>query len=66
MNEIAQIYKNKKKQTLYQVVGSCINCTNAQDGQNMILYTDGKMMFVREEKEFYEKFEKAFPINPAQ
>ena len=51
------LYRNKKKGTIYYVTGSCINCTNAQDGQLMILYTDGENNFCREEKEFYEKFE---------
>ena len=51
------LYRNKKKGTIYYVTGSCINCTNAQDGQRMILYTDGENNFCREEKEFYEKFE---------
>ena len=32
------IYKNKKKGTLYKIIGSVINCTNAQDGQEMFLY----------------------------
>ena len=51
------LYRNKKKGTIYYVTGGCINCTNAQDGQRMILYTDGENNFCREEKEFYEKFE---------
>jgi len=36
-----------------------INATNAQDGQEMIMYKnkDG-MIFVREKKEFFEKFRK--------
>ena len=51
------LYRNKKKGTIYYVTGRCINCTNAQDGQRMILYTDGENNFCREEKEFYEKFE---------
>ncbi len=50
-------YKNKKKGTLYDVIGRCINCTNSEDGQKMIIYTNGELTFVREEKEFYEKFE---------
>lgn len=55
------IWRNKKKGTLYKVVGKCINCTNAQDGQLMIMYEslgDDNLTFVREEKEFIEKFEK--------
>ena len=56
------IYKNKKKGTLYKIRGTAINCTNAQDGQEMFLYepleqTGGHLTFVREKNEFYEKFE---------
>lgn len=43
-----------------------INCTNANDGQKMIAYQvekleDGEedLIFVREQKEFFEKFERA-------
>ena len=57
MNNSMFLYRNKKKGTIYYVTGSCINCTNAQDGQRMILYTDGENNFCREEKEFDEKFE---------
>lgn len=41
-----------------------LNCTNANDGQKMIAYQVEKLefgeddlIFVREEKEFFEKFE---------
>lgn len=55
----SNIYVNKKKGTFYRVIGEAINCTNAQDGQEMIIYTDGKLTFVREKAEFNIKFEKA-------
>lgn len=50
-------YKHKKTGNLYWKVGECINATNANDGQQMVLYrnADG-MKFVREVNEFYEKF----------
>ena len=53
----ALCYKHKKTGNLYWKVGECINATNANDGQPMIIYrhADG-MMFVREVNEFYEKF----------
>lgn len=59
-----RIYKHKKTGKLYQVGGfpgiSVINTTNAQDGQEMVMYIDPKnpkKIFVREKKEFNEKFE---------
>ena len=58
---IAGIYKHKKTGKLYQVGGgiSVINTTNDQDGQEMVMYIDPKkpfQIFVREIKEFNEKF----------
>lgn len=51
-------YRNNKKGTEYELLGTCINCTNAQDGQLMYIYKslDNDMLFVREQKEFLEKF----------
>ena len=56
------VFKNKKKGTLYKLIGTAINCTNAQDGQIMLIYepieqTNEHLVFVRERNEFYEKFE---------
>ena len=52
-------YRNLKKDTVYEVLQTdVINCTNAQDGQRMVLYTNGELTFCREENEFYQKFEK--------
>ena len=59
------IYKHKKTGKLYQVADTdtmgleVINTTNAQDGQEMVMYLDPKKpnkIFVREKKEFNEKF----------
>lgn len=53
-------YRNKKTGKLYYKVGTCRNCTNAQDGQVMVSYvpvdapTD---CLVREQEEFDIKFE---------
>lgn len=48
---------HKKTGNIYNVITSnVINCTNAQDGQQMVLYTKDGMWFVREKKEFEEKF----------
>lgn len=54
MNKLFVNIKNKK---IYEVYGEVTNATNANDGQKMILYTDGYGNFyVREVKEFGEKF----------
>jgi hypothetical protein len=52
-------YRNKKNQKLYTVLNlDIINCTNAVDGQRMVLYTIDNKTFVREYDEFMTKFEK--------
>ncbi|PJZ89861.1 DUF1653 domain-containing protein [Leptospira bandrabouensis] len=55
------IYKHRKTGNLYLKLGEAKNCTNANDGQQMIYYCEyGKenpMSFVREKSEFLEKFE---------
>lgn len=63
------IYTNKKTGHKYKVLFEALNCTNAQDGQEMICYIrhrDGEVIvddlepttiFVREKNEFFEKFE---------
>lgn len=53
------LYKNNKTKELYKPIGHCINATNGQAMQVMVLYSDtnGKM-FCREETEFYKKFTK--------
>lgn len=53
------LYKNKKNNLIYEVVDEVINCTNDRDGQRMHLYkpANKNLLFVREKKEFHEKFE---------
>ena len=51
-------YRNKKNGKIYIVFGEVIDCTNERDGTICILYNDGQKLFVREKKEFFEKFEK--------
>jgi len=58
---IAGKYKHKKSGKIYDACVSddmIINTTNANDGQIMVIYTDGEKFFVREITEFLEKFEK--------
>lgn len=40
----------------YTVVGEAINCTNANIGQCMVIYQRAGKTFVREIREFQEKF----------
>jgi hypothetical protein len=49
--------RNKKNNKLYEIIGDVVNTTNELDGQIMVLYTDGKSMYVREKEEFNNKFE---------
>ena len=58
------IFQNKKTKKFYKLLGTVINTTNAQDGQVMFVYVPLKqeeeeinLTFVRERKEFLEKFE---------
>lgn len=59
-------YINKKTGRRYLPMFYVLNCTNANDGQRMVAYQVEKLefgeedlIFVREEKEFFEKFELA-------
>jgi len=57
---MSTIYRNKKNQQYYEVIGEAINCTNEQDGQQMIIYksfNNPELTFVRERDEFLFKFE---------
>ncbi len=57
---MTELYRNKKKQTLYRVLHRAVDCTNARDGTPVIVYTpvEGEpLVFVRDEAEFLEKFE---------
>ena len=53
-------YRNNKTENMYYVSDptnpEITNCTNAQDGTAMVLYTDGQQIFVREYNEFQQKF----------
>lgn len=56
------IFQNKKTKNYYKLLGTVINTTNAQDGQVMFVYEpikqdEDKLTFVRDRKEFLEKFE---------
>jgi len=51
-------YIHKKTGKIYYVTGQILNSTNSADGQEMILYTNEEgLCFVRERKEFKEKFQ---------
>ncbi|MCW7492496.1 hypothetical protein ND861_09820 [Leptospira sp. 2 VSF19] len=55
------VYKHLKTGNLYLKLDEVKNCTNSNDGQQMIYYCEyGKetpLKFVREKSEFLEKFE---------
>jgi hypothetical protein len=52
-----KLIKNKKTGKTYTVLHwSAIDTTNKRDGTNVIIYTDHKNVFVRELREFNEKF----------
>ena len=54
-------FRNIKNGNIYEVIREdVINCTNANDGQTMVLYKSEKspdLLFVREKSEFLQKFE---------
>ncbi|PJZ43860.1 hypothetical protein [Leptospira brenneri] len=56
-----KVYKHTKTGNLYLKLDEVKNCTNANDGQEMVLYCEynkeNPLKFVREKKEFLEKFE---------
>lgn len=53
-------FRNIKNGNIYEVIREdIINCTNANDGDIMVLYKNNNIpdkIFVREKKEFYIKF----------
>lgn len=50
---------NKKHNKEYIVLSDeIINATNYADNKKMVLYTNGKELFVRDAEEFEEKFKK--------
>ena len=56
---ILATYSHNKTNKVYAVMGKAVNCTNSQEGQTMVMYMAGDFqgpMFVREIKEFVEKF----------
>ena len=56
-----KLVQNKKTKGVYQIINKeVINCTNAQDGQIMVIYTDGDKLFARELNEFEEKFDNLY------
>lgn len=55
LNSIPCIHLKTGKQ--YYKLANVIDCTNGQNDKIMVLYRDEKGVgFVREEKEFYDKF----------
>lgn len=46
-----------KTGNIYEVIGEAINATNANDGEIVVIYKKDTKIFVREKKEFYEKFQ---------
>ncbi|MCT4634487.1 MAG: hypothetical protein N4A76_17380 [Firmicutes bacterium] len=46
-----------KTGNIYEVIGEAINATNVNDGEIVVIYQKDGQMFVREKKEFYEKFQ---------
>lgn len=51
--------RHKKTGKIYSIMSHAIDCTNSRDGEKVVIYTDGKKVFVREIAEFNEKFEEA-------
>ena len=60
------IFVHRKTGNKYVVVGECLNCTNAQDGQEMVIYFRDGRTFVREKREFLEKFFPEKPLAPEE
>ena len=61
-------YKNKKTGEIYELLDHALNATNGHAGQAMTIYAkEGNYdtVYVRESKEFNEKFEllKTEPVN---
>jgi hypothetical protein len=54
-------YKNIKNGNIYKILSHAIDCTNNRDGTKVIVYcplNNELLICVREETEFYIKFEK--------
>jgi hypothetical protein len=57
---IHRLYRNKKTGGQYQWLAAGIDCTNSRDGATVVVYCpvdDEHTIYVREQAEFYEKFE---------
>ena len=57
---LAMRYKNKKTGNTYIRLANGIDATNSRNGLAVMVYCpedNGNSIFVRDEKEFYEKFE---------
>ncbi len=53
---------NKKNGNAYSILSrEVIDSTNTSESREMVLFTDGNRLFVREVKEFNEKFS-IFPV----
>lgn len=55
-----QLVEHKKTGKWYHLWMEALNCTNAQDGQKMVIYSNENGIFVREQKEFVDKFCKLY------
>jgi hypothetical protein len=52
-----KLARHNKTGHIYKIIGEAKNCTNGvNDGQAMVVYTNQEMTFVRDKKEFLEKF----------
>jgi hypothetical protein len=50
--------KHLKSGNIYDILATdCIDCTNGQENKEMVIYSREDILFVREKKEFFEKFE---------
>ena len=53
------LFRNNKTKALYNVISTAVDCTNSRDGLDVIIYQEvynPLVVYVREMKEFYEKF----------
>jgi len=57
-NNFMEVIHNKTGNVYIVLKEDIKNCTNAQDGQTMVLYTNGNLTFCREKQEFWQKFTK--------
>ena len=54
-------FRNKKNQKIYIYLADGIDCTNSRDGTKVVIYhpnNDENTIYVRDRKEFFDKFEK--------